>query len=148
MNLINRSINKGCDSLSVVLTRLGCRQLATLGVQMKKIIPALLIVLISLPLLASEDDLTSTDLLIAQNWLSKNGGKQWKLLYDEIDGKKYQWVITKTIIGDEIHVYFKAGNEIDENGKKTGGLLMVSDQFFGLVIDKKSYKLKYVSVGG
>ena len=101
-----------------------------------------------MPVLADEEMLTSGDLLIAKHWLSKNGGKQWKLLYDEIDGKKYQWIITKRIYKNEVFLSFKAGNEIDENGKVIGGLVRWSDQFFILVIDRKTYKLKRVSLGG
>ena len=113
--------------------------------KLKSIVIAALIS--SAPLHANEA-LTSTDLLLAQTWLAQYGGQNWKLLYNEIDGKKYQWVITKTVYGDEVYVHFKVGNEIDDYGTVIGGHPGVSDQFFTLIIDKTSYTLKHTGLGG
>ncbi len=113
-----------------------------------RIIILIFIFSISLSTFADDEVLTSSDLLMAQQWLDKNGGKQWKLLYDEIDGKKYEWIITKKSLDDSIYVSFVAGKEIDNDGRVIGGVITWSDQFFTLVIDKKTYKLKRVDIGG
>lgn len=114
---------------------------------MRKILPLILIISSNLAL-ANDITVTTSDLIIAQKWLSKNGGKHWKLLYNESGEKKYQWVITKEVYDDSIYITFKSGKEIDNHGKIIGSVSNKSDQFFTLVIDKKTYTLKRVDLGG
>ena len=118
-----------------------------------------LTLIITTPNLAKADpsSLTSSDLMIVQTWLAEHGGSNWRLLHNEMDGKKYQWIITKTVKEKDIWIDFKekdiwidftAGKEIDDNGKVIGHIIHASDQFFTLVIDKKSYTLKHALLGG
>lgn len=117
---------------------------------MIRIIFTCLILILTAPNMAKADPspLTSADLMVAQTWLTENGGTHWHLLYNKMDGKKYQWVITKDVREEEVWINFTADKEINDNGKVIGHIIHASDQFFTLVIDKETYALKNVLLGG
>jgi hypothetical protein len=108
----------------------------------------LLTIFFSSSAFSKETDITTTDLIITQTWLNKIPDSNWKLLYNKIGDKKYRWIITKLIKDDEIVISFRCGVEIDESGKVIGPSSKVSDQFFDIVIDKKTYKYKSTLLGG
>ena len=107
-----------------------------------------LIILFSTSSYANEKNLTSSDIIIAQKWLSEQGGEHWKIFYNEWKGKKYQWIISKQIFDNTVHISFITGKQINEGGKIIGGNLNLREQFFTLVINRKTYKLKQVLLGG
>ncbi|MBV1929517.1 MAG: hypothetical protein KUG81_08415 [Gammaproteobacteria bacterium] len=117
---------------------------------MIKILFTCLILIIATPNFAKADPspLTSADLMIVKKWLAGREGTDWHLLYSEMDGKKYQWIITKEIREKDFSIGFTADKEIDDNGKVIGNIIPATDQFFTLVIDKETYAVTHVLLGG
>ena len=83
----------------------------------------------------------SNELLSIERWLESRGTR-WRLFYDSIQDKKYQWLIRRSVAESGVHYQFSAGREIDDAGRVIGDMCPYSDQFFSLRLDLETSEVE------
>jgi hypothetical protein len=100
------------------------------------------------PPAGAESAYPSNELLAIHEYLESEG-KTWRFFHDSVQGKTYQWLITRSVTEADVHYHFKVGREIDASGRVIGGMCMTSDQFFSIRLDRESSEVQEVyGIGG
>lgn len=100
------------------------------------------------PPAGAESAYPSNELLAIHRYLESER-KSWRFFYDSDQGKKYQWLITRSVSESGVHYHFTVGREIDESGRVIGGVCMTSDQFFSIRLDRENSDVQEVyGIGG
>ena len=100
------------------------------------------------PTTGAESAYPSNELLAIHEHLESEG-KTWRFFYDSVQGKKYQWLITRSVTESDVHYHFTVGREIDASGRVIGGMCMTTDQFFSIRLDRESSEVQEVyGLGG
>lgn len=83
---------------------------------------------------AARSSIPSNELMIVQEFLDENND-EYQFYYAEMEGRRYQWILTRHVDPNRILYHFRSGAELGANGQTIAGSESPAVQYFTIALD-------------
>lgn len=85
----------------------------------------------------ARSSIPSNELKILREYL-EGSDQGYRFDYAQVDGRRYQWILTRHVEASRILYHFRSGTELASNGQPVVGSELTPPQYFTIALDPDS----------